>query len=492
LKRHVAVKTIRHDLNAIVSSDLLDRFQREAEAMAQLSHPNIMPIYAVGEGEGIAYFIMPLARGKPLSQKLGGSEGLPIGEARRFTLEIAQALHHAHQAGVIHRDVKPDNIMLDGDEERVLVTDFGIAKAAVASSAELTGTGIAIGTPAYMSPEQAAGDPDIDHRADIYSLGVVAFQMLTGRLPFSAPTVIGMIAKQAAEDAPKVLSLRPNCPRVFAEAVDCCLAKEPAERFESAAELRSALGMSGKGPAESEPKTEPVPEVGPVKRFRRTLIGLAIANIVLFPVDMLMNRALDFSPVIAIMSALVVASGYARMWLSGWSWQDVLGRGTLGATSSRGRLDVSNAARVSSDSAELTDTLLAAARSERANVVRLLAGVPHAEERFVADVVPAVDEILAKMSAEVQRIERLEAALSEREEAVAATSLLGARSAPDERAIDRLSGERARLFATLQSNLTAVQGLRELIEDALAVGGAEASAKLTAALETLNGRTDRT
>ena len=314
LKRHVAVKTIRYDLASIVSSDLLDRFQREAEAMARLSHPNIMPIYAVGEGDGVVYFIMPLAHGKSLSEKLSGADPLPIGEARRITLEIGRALEQAHRAGVVHRDVKPDNIMLEGDDERVLVTDFGIAKAAAVSASDLTGTGIAIGTPAYMSPEQATGEPDIDHRADLYSLGVVAFQMLTGRLPFTAPTTLGLIAKQATEDPPKVSALRPNCPRVFADAVDRCLAKEPDDRFESAFVLCHSLETRASGSTEHPIMVTTMPEwspprtkADPLRAFRLTVVLGSVVTVAALLVDLLTNRKLDFAPLVLFVSTLFVA-----------------------------------------------------------------------------------------------------------------------------------------------------------------------------------------
>jgi len=178
LDREIAVKTLREDLGA--SAALVERFKREARAMAQLRHPNVIPIYSVGEGEGLAYFIMPLVRGETLRAHLDRRRRLPISEVRRILLEVADALEHAHKAGMVHRDIKPDNIMLEGEEHRALVMDLGIAKIAEQEAADLTGTGMIIGTPQYMSPEQASGERNVDPRTDLYSLGAVTFEMLTG------------------------------------------------------------------------------------------------------------------------------------------------------------------------------------------------------------------------------------------------------------------------------------------------------------------------
>src|SRR5437762_3444466 len=190
------------------------RFLREAETAARLSHPNIVPIHAVGEGpDGIVYFVMAYVDGEPLSARLKRRGRLPPEEVRRILSETADALSAAHALGIIHRDVKPDNILREGSRGRVVVTDFGIAKAlSSATGGTLTATGVAIGTPHFMSPEQAAGDREIDGRSDIYSLGVVGYQMLVGELPFRAPTVPGMLMKHIAEPAPMIMEKRADCP----------------------------------------------------------------------------------------------------------------------------------------------------------------------------------------------------------------------------------------------------------------------------------------
>src|SRR5947209_11899768 len=213
LKRQVAIKVLPPEL--AFREEIRIRFLREAETAARVSHPHVVPIHSVGEGpDGLVYFVMAYVDGEPLSERLKRRGRLPPEEARRILIETADALGAAHALGVIHRDVKPDNILLEGSRGRVVVTDFGIAKALSSTTgpATLTATGVAIGTPHYMSPEQAAGDREIDGRSDIYSLGVVAYQMLTGELPFQAPTVPGILMKHITEQAPLITSKRPDVP----------------------------------------------------------------------------------------------------------------------------------------------------------------------------------------------------------------------------------------------------------------------------------------
>src|SRR2546428_642603 len=184
LKRQVAIKVLPPEL--AFREEIRIRFLREAETAARLSHPHIVPIHSVGEGpDGLVYFVMAYVDGESLAARLKRRDRLPAEEARRVMIETADALGAAHAVGIIHRDVKPDNILLEGSRGRVVVTDFGIAKAlsSTTGSATLTATGVAIGTPHYMSPEQAAGDREIDGRSDLYSLGVVSYQTLPAEPP---------------------------------------------------------------------------------------------------------------------------------------------------------------------------------------------------------------------------------------------------------------------------------------------------------------------
>src|SRR3989442_1303145 len=242
LKREVAVKVLPPEL--AFREEIRLRFLREAETAARLSHPHIVPIHSVGEGpDGLVYFVMAYVDGESVAAKLKRRGSLPAEESRRIMQETADALGAAHALGIIHRDVKPDNILLEGSRGRVVVTDFGIAKALSSTTgpATLTATGVAIGTPHYMSPEQAAGDREIDGRSDIYSLGVVAYQMLTGELPFHAPTVPGILMKHITERAPLITDRRPDLPEDLAACVMRCLEKDPEDRWPTADALRRAL-----------------------------------------------------------------------------------------------------------------------------------------------------------------------------------------------------------------------------------------------------------
>ncbi|HYS20698.1 MAG TPA: serine/threonine-protein kinase, partial [Gemmatimonadales bacterium] len=256
LKRQVAIKVLPPEL--AFREEIRIRFLREAETAARVSHPHVVPIHSVGEGpDGLVYFVMAFVDGEPLSERLKRRGRLPPEEARRILIETADALGAAHALGVIHRDVKPDNILLEGSRGRVVVTDFGIAKAlSSTSTGALTGTGVAIGTPHYMSPEQAAGDREIDGRSDLYSLGVVGFQMLVGELPFTAPTVPGLLMKHITEQAPLITDRRPDCPDDLAACVMRCLEKEPEARWPTADALRRAL-ESRSAPAYRAPLRRP-------------------------------------------------------------------------------------------------------------------------------------------------------------------------------------------------------------------------------------------
>lgn len=247
LKRRVAIKVLPPEL--AFRPEIKKRFIREAQTAARLSHPHIVPIHAVGEGGGLVYFVMGYVDGESLGARLKRRGRLPVEEARRIMKETADALGMAHTMGVIHRDVKPDNVLLDGTRRRVMVTDFGIAKAlSEVGSGTLTGTGVAIGTPTYMSPEQAAGDGEIDARTDLYALGIVAYEMVTGRVPFRAPTVPGILMKQITEPPPDILTARPECPEEFAATIARCLEKDPGARWPTADALRRALDTRASGP----------------------------------------------------------------------------------------------------------------------------------------------------------------------------------------------------------------------------------------------------
>ena len=244
LHRRVAIKALPPEL--AFNADVRTRFLREAQTSAQLSHPNIVPIYTVDERGGVVYFVMALVDGESLAARLARPPRLTIEETRRILGEVAEALEYAHERGVVHRDIKPDNILLDRVTGRAVVTDFGIARAA-AGDARLTVTGVAVGTPAYMSPEQALGERELDGRSDLYSLGVVGYQMLAGQTPFSAANTPAMLVKHVSETPRPVRELRPDVPAGLAAAIDRALAKRAEDRWARASAFGDAISEAGEG-----------------------------------------------------------------------------------------------------------------------------------------------------------------------------------------------------------------------------------------------------
>jgi serine/threonine protein kinase len=238
LERDVAIKVLPFSL--AFDKEFVERFQREARTSAKLEHPSIIPIYRVGKSGRVIYFVMKFLRGKPLSSVLAARGTLPPAEIRQVLVQVTRALAYAHKSGIVHRDIKPDNIMFD-EHGLAVVTDFGIAKAA--SGGKLTGTGMSIGTPHYMSPEQARAQA-LDGRSDIYSLGVVAYQCLTGRVPFDGEDSFSIGYKHIMEEIPTP-PLETYDQRTLFEVIKKMMAKSPDDRFQSADELVQSLEAGG-------------------------------------------------------------------------------------------------------------------------------------------------------------------------------------------------------------------------------------------------------
>ncbi|MFI5213992.1 MAG: protein kinase [Gemmatimonadales bacterium] len=245
LQRRIAVKVLRSEFTA--NKDSIRRFIREAESAAKLSHPHILPIFFVGEREGLVYFAMPLVDGETLDARLRREGQMPEAEVIRLGIEISDALAEAHGQGLVHRDVKPQNVMLSGAKKRALVMDFGIAKAAAGSGEKLTGTGVIIGSPHYMSPEQAGGEPTLDMRSDIYSLGIVLWEMLAGVVPFDGPSTQGILIQHLTSSVPNIRTRRPNVTAALSNVVAKATAKKVDDRFQNAHELSEALRQAGMG-----------------------------------------------------------------------------------------------------------------------------------------------------------------------------------------------------------------------------------------------------
>jgi serine/threonine protein kinase len=275
LERQVAIKVLPPGMSH--DPKLIPRFQQEAKTAAKLDHPNIIPIYRVESEGGLDYFVMKYVTGHSLEQLLEQGP-IPIDVARRVLREAALALGHAHRRKVVHRDVKPANIMLEEDG-RVVLTDFGISKAAQGAS-QLTGTGTIIGTPHYMAPEQAKG-LEVDGRADQYSLAVVGHQILTGKQPFDG-SAHSILYKHVFEPPPPVGDLRPDVPHDLSAAIDRALAKEPEQRFATMEDFAKAVGGDRRGPATlvSAP-VKPMVRPAPAKSRSRTFIERGAIALVL-------------------------------------------------------------------------------------------------------------------------------------------------------------------------------------------------------------------
>ncbi len=236
--RVVAIKVLRPELAATVGAD---RFLREIQIAAHLQHPHILALLDSGEADGVLYYVMPYIEGESLREKVARDGAMPIGDAVRILGEVVDALSYAHAHGIVHRDIKPENVMLSG--RHALVTDFGIAKAVsdAAARPRLTTIGVAVGTPAYMAPEQAAADPQVDHHADIYAAGVLVYEMLAGHPPFSGDTPQVVLAAHVTAAPPPLSHSRADVPAALAQVVMRCLAKRPQDRWETADALLTAL-----------------------------------------------------------------------------------------------------------------------------------------------------------------------------------------------------------------------------------------------------------
>jgi len=238
--RDVAVKVLHADLGAALGTE---RFEREINFVSRFSHPNILAVDDSGETAGQLWYVMPLVRGETLRSRLDREKQLPLPDAVKIRCEVAEALHYAHQQGIIHRDIKPENILLE--DGHAIVADFGIARAASAlGERQLTQTGVTLGTPAYMSPEQGTADKSIDGRADIYSLGCVLYELLAGEPPFGGPTAQVIIARHSLAEVPALSIARGTVPEELEDAILRALAKAPADRFATALEMSEALKES--------------------------------------------------------------------------------------------------------------------------------------------------------------------------------------------------------------------------------------------------------
>ncbi len=277
LKRKLAVKVLSPDL--ITSKTVMERFRREAETVAQLSHPHIVPLHFIGQREDLLYLAMECIGGGSLADRIEKEGKLQVDEVARILREVASALDHAHRRGVVHRDIKPHNVLIEAETGRTLVTDFGIARTTEGSS--LTASGMMVGTPAYLSPEQVTG-ATADHRADLYALGVMGYEMLTGQPPFTGPTPTAVLMKRLTGAPTPVEKIRGDVPQALRDVIEGCLAQDPAERFQSGAEIVRALG--GQTPTSGSHPTTEMRRRANARQKRRTPLLAAGAAAVLVAV----------------------------------------------------------------------------------------------------------------------------------------------------------------------------------------------------------------
>ena len=473
LKRLVAVKLLPPEL--AFRPDIRSRFLREAETAAQLSHPNIVPIYSVGEHENLVFFVMAFVSGDTLAKRVHSAGRLDPDETRRILSEVAGALSYAHARGVVHRDIKPDNILLDSETGRPMVTDFGIARAVSgevsgeitgvgAGHSRLTATGMAIGTPAYMAPEQCAGEREIDGRTDLYALGVVGYQMLTGALPFNAGSTAALLVKHLTEAPIPLTERRADIPQDLERAIMMLLEKEPANRFETAGALVAALETrivpdrpltatparlttrdSGAPVRFSDPQALAAPtadelerwDAAAVKKFRRKFVFYGFMTPIVWLSAIIGEGGFM---TIWVFWTLYMAYQYAKLWTDGYDWRDVFRQprhrslyevltetvddvqGLLDKEKRQEVLDRSRARRLASGmptpaspvpelhaQAGVHAGKVQQAAMDRDEIVRLIDSMPPSERSQVPDVVPSARalfqriQVLALSLADIER-----------------------------------------------------------------------------------------
>jgi len=304
--RDVALKILNPDLATTLGPE---RFLREIEIAAGLQHPNILPVYDSGEAAGFLYYVMPYVEGRSLRERLGEHGELAVGEAVRILRDVADALAYAHARGVLHRDVKPENVMRSG--RHALVADFGVAKAVsdAAGKENLTTVGVALGTPTYMAPEQAAADPHTDQRADIYAFGVTAYELLAGRPPFTGTNAHAILAAHLTEAPAPVSGLRPLLPQPLAQLVMRCLEKKPADRPQSAEELLSVLeSLATPSGGVTPAYTQPLKVAAPARRRRLTLAAAVITLLATIAAALTLGQWLRRPPDITLSDIIAVTT----------------------------------------------------------------------------------------------------------------------------------------------------------------------------------------
>jgi serine/threonine-protein kinase len=523
LQRTVALKVLPPESS--YREEVRRRFLMEAQTAARLVHPHIVPIFAAGETGGVAWFSMAYVKGESLARRLARESRLSFAEVRRIMQEVADALAHAHSHGVVHRDIKPDNILLEASTGRALVTDFGIARALQGDS-RLTQPGVAIGSPAYMSPEQATGECAVDGRTDIYSLGVVGYQLLTGVLPFQANSAPAVLLKHVTEQPPPITKLRPDVPPGLVAIVERALAKAPSERWPNAAALRDALAAvslaratvpepsepprpeqqrpQGLQPPERRSRRHSLPEWMPpewraarqgpfereersegtmrgattaihsVREFRARLATTALTIGMLAVVNVVFTPEFPWVVFPALGMGIGLARRAAHLWAAGLGWRDIFGRGWR----DRSR----EAVGVATSSASPPDPLLRSvpvevlegrygsvlkrAVSDRTAALRAVEQLSPSERELVPDVGPTVDALARRIVGLALELHRLDEAVESHTLAELDRRLESVREEPESKERERRLALLERQRETLGELHRQRQRLEEQLESA--------------------------
>ncbi|MEO8140383.1 MAG: serine/threonine-protein kinase, partial [Gemmatimonadota bacterium] len=305
--REVAIKVVRPELTAAIGPE---RFLREIETTARLTHPSILPLFDSGDADGILWYAMPYFAGRTLKDRLVEHGPLPLAEALGIFRDVAGALEHAHRNGVLHRDLKPANVLLQ--DGRAVLADFGIALPTAGTATRLTDSGLSVGTPEYMSPEQALGERNLDARSDIYALGCVLYQMLAGEPPFTGATPQAVIAKRLVEPVPRLSTVR-EVPRAVEAAIAKSLSRQPADRFSSMAEFVRAVDAAD-APAGGSPDVRTFARRWLQPRLIASLLLIVVAGVIALRT----RRAapIRYDPqVVAILPARINAPGHSLDYL---------------------------------------------------------------------------------------------------------------------------------------------------------------------------------
>jgi tRNA A-37 threonylcarbamoyl transferase component Bud32 len=433
--RAVALKMLLPQLAANVGKE---RFLREIQIAAKLVHSRIVALYDSGESDGQLYYVMPFVEGESLRNRMNREQQLPLDEALRITRDIANALAYAHDRGVVHRDIKPENVLLHHGD--AMVTDFGIARALAESSSQvLTLTGIVLGTPHYMSPEQAAGSSPIDGRSDVYSLGCVLYEMLAGHPPFSGKTTPEILARHALDPMPRLSAARPDVPELVETVLRKALAKSPAQRFGKITTFAAALDIDRISVHPYE-KAVPVPTnkgtdecARTLSRFR-TVLGLAAT---LTAITAVVDLTILHAPVLLLGAILFVPALIAH---------------ECGRLSRRGirlkavMFGIPEASMQEADFGTFA-TNVEGAHKARAQIVSTFAALSHAEQTRLRPVVLAADRSVAAVTLTAKRLRSLEDQIAAER---SASKNISPRSSGRPRILDELFDARLALTSRLE------------------------------------------